>query len=117
VRIGGIGGVPWDGSIVVDPEDLSRAAPGFAGAGDQVATVSASSLFPFTNPADIGITAEPAASAWARLATVWSDALQSLAASLHGLADHVATASAAYVATDRGVMPVETIRRTTISEG
>lgn len=115
--ISGMGGTPWDGSIVVDPEHLSHAAPGFAGAGDQVATVNASSLFPFTDPADVGIGAEPAATAWGRLATVWSDTLQALDTSLHALASQLATASTAYVSTDRRVMPAETVRRTTIFEG
>jgi hypothetical protein len=104
----GSDGPSWNGSIQVCPGNLAASAPAFTAASNQVLE-SMASVFPWGDPGGTGITNPTAASAWARLVTVWSGDLNTLSNGLADLGGRLYSAGGSYQATDAGAMGCETV--------
>lgn len=100
---GGGGGPSWSGAIAVVPGELEASAPSFFAASSEVESALASVL-PYTDAGVVGITDAVAASAFGRMAAIWSRDLEQLSADFGNVGAKLLAAGGAYSATDGGAM-------------
>jgi uncharacterized protein YukE len=98
---GGASGPTWNGVISVTPDNLAAAAPGVAGASDEIGA-AAETVATWSDGTIVGITDPRAAQAWGRMCNAWTVDLGNLSYSVYEVSTKLPQTAQSYNDSDAG---------------